>query len=560
MDTSNTSELMYRLLVQSVKDYAIYLLDADGTVLNWNAGAERATGYSAEEIVGQNYECFHSEKDRMQGVPQRNLEITRRNGHFTSDGWRHRKDGSAFWAGVALNTILDEDGAFVGFAKITHDLTDQRRSDQRFRHQALHDGLTDIPNRLGLSERLEMQFPQIVYGSRIALHSIDLDRFKPINDTFGHRIGDEALCEVARRLSALAGPHGIAGRMGGDEFALLQFNSPTQDEVRAMANAIVAALSRPIQIGGITATIGASVGVAIAPENGTDIPDLFRSADQALYRAKNAGRNCVRFFDASMNEAALARSLLELKLRHAAAACDFHLAYQPIVDGRSGALLGYEALLRWVDQTGNAVSPAEFVPVAEELGLMPQIGEWVLRTACREAATWPPHLTLAVNLSATQLRGENLAGLVTSVLSDTGLAARRLELEITETAILEDLERASETLGALRLLGVGIALDDFGTGFSSLALVRALPLTRIKIDRSFVADLDREHGSDAVVKSVVTLCEGYGLSTVAEGIETERQREALLACGCVTHQGYLYGRPGAVRAEPFAFSGDREVA
>ncbi|WP_062017974.1 bifunctional diguanylate cyclase/phosphodiesterase [Aureimonas sp. AU4] len=543
-----TPELMYRLLVQSVKDYAIYLLDADGVVLNWNAGAERAKGYTAAEIVGRNYACFYSEQDRANGLPRLNLELARQNGHHAMEGWRYRKDGSAFWAGIALDAIYDDDRRFVGFAKVTRDLTEQRASEQRFRHQSLHDSLTGIANRMGLVERLEAQFPEIVYGSRIALHYIDLDRFKPVNDVFGHLVGDDVLREVARRLEALAGPAAFVGRLGGDEFAIVQLGSPDGAAVADMANAIVAALNRPIQIGTKTANIGASVGVAIAPGDGSEIPDLFRSADLALYRAKHDGRNCVRFFDASMNQQALARSVLELKLRHAVDAGDFHLAYQPIVDGRSGGVTGYEALLRWVDQTGTHVSPAEFVPIAEELGLMPKLGEWVLRTACREAATWPSPLTVAVNLSATQLGDEGLADLVTSILTTTGLPAERLELEITETAVLTDLDRASATLKRLRDIGVAIALDDFGTGFSSLALVRALPLTRIKIDRSFVSDLDGHDASTAVIQCVVALCRGYGLATTAEGIETERQRDVLLACGCDTHQGYLYGRPGTVVA------------
>lgn len=541
-----TPELMYRLLVQSVKDYAIYLLDADGVVLNWNAGAERAKGYTAAEIVGRSYACFYSEADRRNGLPRRNLELARQNGHLAMEGWRYRKDGSAFWASVALDAIYDDDCNFVGFAKVTRDLTEQRASEQRFKHQSLHDGLTGIANRAGLVERLETQFPQIVYGSRIALHYIDLDRFKPVNDTFGHLVGDNVLREVACRLEVLAGPGAIVGRLGGDEFAVLQFGSPADQAVADMAEAIIAAMNQPIPIGTKTANIGASVGVAIAPADGSEIADLFRSADLALYRAKHDGRGCVRFFDATMNEQALARSVLELKLRHAVEAGDFHLAYQPVVDACGGTVIGYEALLRWVDQTGTHVSPAEFVPVAEGLGLMPKLGEWVLRTACHEAAAWPLPLSIAVNLSATQLRDDGLADLVTSILATTGLPAERLELEITETAVLTDLDRVSVTLKRLRDIGVRVALDDFGTGFSSLALVRALPLTRIKIDRSFVADLEAQDASAAVVQSVVTLGRGYGLAITAEGVETERQRDVLLAYGCDTHQGYLYGKPGRV--------------
>lgn len=541
--TQIAPDLMYRLLVQGVKDYAIYLLDKTGRVMNWNAGAERAKGYAAEEIVGRNYECFYSHEDRAKGVPRRNLDLALRNGHLTTEGWRYRKDGTSFWAQVALDAIYGDDGDFVGFAKVTRDLTEQRETARRFEHQATHDALTGIANRAGLVDQLETQLPQIVYGSRIAVHYVDLDRFKPVNDTFGHHVGDEVLREVARRLQSVAGPSSVIGRLGGDEFAVLQFGSPSREEIVALADAIVDSIAQPFVVGSKTANIGASVGVAVAPDDATSLQSIMRNADLALYAAKSEGRNCTRFFQAWMNEDALSRSLLELKLRHAVDAQDFELAYQPIVDGIEDRTIGFEALLRWSDQTGQMISPAVFVPVAEELGLMLRLGEWVLRTACTEAARWQSELIIAVNLSATQLKDPELANLVTRILSETGLPPHRLELEITETAILHDLPSARKTLAHLRELGIQIALDDFGTGFSSLSLVRELPLTRIKIDRSFVTDIDGETHSTAVVESVLALCRGYGLASTAEGVETERQRDGLLASGCRDLQGYLFGRP-----------------
>ncbi|WP_019997582.1 EAL domain-containing protein [Aureimonas ureilytica] len=543
-----SSDLMYRLLVQGVKDYAIYLLGRDGTVLNWNAGAERAKGYTAEDIVGRNYACFYSQEDQAKGVPQHNLDLALREGHFATEGWRFRKDGSAFWASVALDVIRDEAGALLGFAKVTRDLSEQREATRRFEHQAIHDPMTGLLNRVGLGECLDRRLARIDAEASLALHVVDLNRFKPINDTFGHQAGDEALRQVARRLEAMAGPSGIVGRLGGDEFAVLQSGAPSVEAVEVMASAIVDCVALPLQIGSTLATVGASVGVAIAPRDGADAATLLRNADLAVHAAKSKGRNRARLFDPAMGELALSRNLLELKLRHAVAARDFRLAYQPVVDGRSGRVLGFEALLRWDDQTGRSMSPASFIPLAEELGLMPELGEWVLQRACETAANWPVDLVVAVNLSPAQLKQEGLADLVASILGETGLPARRLELEITETALLGDLDSARRVLSRLRDLGVGIALDDFGTGFSSLSLARELPLTRIKIDRSFVADIDETQAGNAIVDSVLALCRGYGLATTAEGVETEHQRAALIAAGCHDLQGYLFGRPAPIES------------
>ncbi len=552
-----TSDRMYRLLVQGVTDYAIYLLDADGNVMNWNAGAKQAKGYEAQEIVGRNFDLFYTEIERTRGIPKQNLRMARDSGHFTDEGWRLRKDGTQFWANIVIDAIYDEDGVFVGFAKITRDMTAQRELEHRLAHDAGHDGLTGLSNRTTFFEKLDDELPQIVYGARMAIHYVDLDRFKPVNDSFGHQIGDEVLRVVAKRLRSVAGPKSMVARLGGDEFAVLQFGSPSVENASALAKSIVATLSEPIPVRNAVINIGASVGVAHVPTHGDDAATLVRNADLALYRAKEDGRGCFHIYDESMNAQALSRGVMELKLRQALSACDFELHYQPIVDARSLQTVGYETLLRWRDQTGQQISPAEFVPLAEELGLMPLLGKWVLRTACREAALWDNRLMVAVNVSATQLRDRAFLDVVIQALADSRLPPERLELEITETAVLADPDLAGSILQRLRDIGVSIALDDFGTGFSSLAMVKQLPLTRVKIDRSFVSEIDASCQSRSVIRAVVALCEGYGLTTTAEGVETEEQLAVLQDHGCRDLQGFLFGK--AEPASHWRSLGSREL-
>ncbi|MBE7184626.1 MAG: EAL domain-containing protein [Methylobacterium mesophilicum] len=543
MPQASSSDLMYRLLVQGVKDYAIYLLDGDGRVMNWNAGAERAKGYKAAEIVGCNYASFFTEGDRAKGLPARNLATARRTGHFSGEGWRIRKNGERFWASVAIDAVHDEAGEFVGFAKITRDLSEQRDAERRLVHVANHDPLTGLANRAFFNRTLEDQLPQIFYGASMAVHYIDLDRFKPVNDTFGHGAGDDLLEQVARRIEALVEPGDVIARLGGDEFALMQLSAGTRDAAANMASRIVAELGRPFRVGKSRVSVGATIGIAMVPESGHSANEALRNADLALYEAKQQGRGRFCFYDEEIGQRALAKRVLELRLRHAVATESFALHYQPIVDGGSERIVAFEALLRWKDQGGDFVSPNEFIPFAENLGLMSEIGAWVLRAACRDAAGWPEHIAVSVNISATQLRDRAFVETVSHALLQSGLAASRLELELTETAILSDIESAAEILGQLRRMGVMIALDDFGTGFSSLSLVERLPLTRLKIDQSFVQQMDGSKRSAAVIRAVTSLCKGFGLATTAEGVETSEQRALLVNEGCEGLQGYFFGRP-----------------
>lgn len=543
MHNSPIDDRMYRLMVEAVTDYAIYMLDPDGVVLSWNSGAHLAKGYEAHEIVGRNFAEFYSAKERSRGIPELNIEHARVHGRFAEEGWRLRKDGTQFWAHVVLDAIHDEAGALLGFTKITRDMTAQRETELQLAHQAGHDALTGLFNRSKFLERLEDDAPQLVYGATFAVHYVDLDRFKPVNDSFGHAVGDQVLRTVGARLQAVIPPKSIVARLGGDEFAVIQFGSPTIDDASKLAERIVQTLSEPIPVRNALVVVGASVGLAHAPTHGTEAADLLRNADLALYAAKEHGRGRHEVFHESMSAQALSRGVMELKLRQALKLHDFEVHYQPVVDALTLDVVGYEALLRWRDQTGQQISPAQFVPLAEELGLMPELGAWVLRTACRDAFNWPAEMVVAVNVSATQLRDRSLVEVVKAALAGSRLPAHRLELEVTETAVLSDPDLANSILSELRAMGVGIALDDFGTGFSSLRMVKELPLTRIKIDRSFVSGIDDTSKSTSVIRSVITLCEAYGLSTTAEGVETESQLAALRDQSCDHVQGFLLGRP-----------------
>ncbi len=381
-------------------------------------------------------------------------------------------------------------------------------------------------------------------GARpFALLAIDLDRFKAVNDTLGHPIGDALLKAVGRRLRSCIRAGDLAGRLGGDEFAILLPDNGRQEEAEALATRLIDILGRPFLLDGHSAVIGASVGIALFPEDGRDGATLMRAADLALYAAKEQGRGIARRYAPEMSARVEERRKLETELRAAIGLGQFELHYQPQVSITGGALTGFEALLRWRHPERGLVPPGAFVPLAEEIGLIVPIGEWVIRTACREAATWPETLHVAVNVAAPQFARADLFDVVRAALEDSGLPPHRLELEVTETSLLHDTARAVETCRRLRALGVRISLDDFGTGYSSLTQLRDFPLDRVKIDRSFIAEIGARADSAAIVRAVAALGAALGLRTTAEGVETPEQLAELLAYGCSEAQGYLVSRP-----------------
>jgi len=449
------------------------------------------------------------------------------------------------------------------------------RSREQARHDALHDALTGLPNRMLLAERLAHALARMrLHGNALAVLSLDLDRFKQVNDTLGHSAGDALLCVVARRLQGCVRACDIVARLGGDEFAIVQISVDVTQDAVSLAQRLVEALSAPYDLDGRQVVIGASVGFALAPGDAMEAVDLLKMADIALYRAKADGRGSFRSFEAGMDAKLQAKRLLELDLRQAVTAGEFELHYQPLVNLSSGSVTVFEALLRWNHPQRGRVAPDEFIPLAEETGQIVPLGCWALLQACRDAAGWPAAIKVAVNLSAVQFKGAGLVAAVAHALASSGLEPERLELEITETALLHDSAVTLGILRELRALGVRIAMDDFGTGYSSLGYLRSFPFDKIKIDQCFVRDIETSADCKAIVRAVTGLGQSLGIATTAEGVETWEQLDQVRAEGCEEVQGYVFSRPvpaadvlavlrhvGQITARTAAqFSWEREVA
>jgi diguanylate cyclase (GGDEF)-like protein len=436
--------------------------------------------------------------------------------------------------------ILYQPLAEGGWVTTTEDITERRRSEERITHLALYDALTDLPNRVLFHEHLEGELAGIRPGEQLAVLYLDIDEFKSINDSLGHRIGDELLKAVAASLSGCLGKTDFVARLGGDEFAVIQTGIKHPQDVVDLVRRIYRTIREPYECLGHRVTTDASIGIALVPKDGTDLDQILQNADLAMYSAKADGRRTHRFFEPEMDASVKARCALEMDLRQAIADGGFEVHYQPIVDLRSNQISGCEALLRWRHPKRGMISPAEFIPVAEETGLIDQLGEWVLATACAEAATWPAGIKLAVNVSPVQFRSDTLALKVVAALAASGLAASRLELEITEAVLIRDDAAALAILHQLRALGVGIALDDFGTGYSSLSYLQRFPFDKIKIDRCFIKDIAEPAGAPCIVEAVVNIATTRHITTTAEGVETEQQRDLLRTLGCAQMQGYLF--------------------
>ena len=441
---------------------------------------------------------------------------------------------------VAVSQRPMQDGGFVA---VHEDITERRRAEAKIAHLARHDMLTNLPNRVLFREHLESEFGRIQPGRGFAVHCLDLDHFKTVNDTLGHPIGDELLKLVAARLTKAVQSTDFIARIGGDEFAVVQANVARPEQCSQLAASIVELVSEPYDIDGRHIVIGASIGIAIAPSDGANPDTLLKNADMALYLAKEDGRGTHRFFEREMDKRLQLRRVLELDLRKALAEGQFEVYYQPIIDLQGGRAAGLEALLRWNHPERGQISPADFIPLAEETGLILPLGEWVLRTACLHASKWPKDVSVAVNLSPLQFKGRNIVQLTMSALAASGLPAARLELEITELVLLQDEANTLAILHQLRAIGVQISMDDFGTGYSSLAYLRNFPFDRIKIDRSFVRDMLVRQDCRAIVRAVIGLAKSLGITTIIEGVETREQLEAAKAEGCDLGQGYLFSKP-----------------
>ena len=451
--------------------------------------------------------------------------------------WVRERDRMIVSVGIAVMLVS-------GLALILMVALRQReRAERHIRYVEYHDALTKLPNRALFREKLAGAMTHTRRGEHLALLYLDLDAFKTVNDTLGHPVGDALLQAVAGRLEARTRNIDIVARLGGDEFAVVRAPIDSPAEAADFAERIIALLDEPFNVNGHQIAIGTSVGIAFSPQDGTDPDQLLKNADLALYRAKQDGRGVYRLFQPDMDAEMQARRLLEIDLRKALGSGQLELFYQPLIDLHVQTAVGFEALLRWRHPDKGLVQTDQFIRLAEEIGAIVSIGEWALLTACTTATGWPDGMKVAVNLSPVQFKSSNLVAAVSAALSGSGLSPNRLELEITETVMLQDTAATLATLHELHALGVSIAMDDFGTGYSSLGYLHRFPFDRIKIDQSFVRELGRQRDCDAIVRAVTALGRALGMQTTAEGVETVEQLRALAQAGCDVAQGYLFSRP-----------------
>jgi diguanylate cyclase (GGDEF)-like protein/PAS domain S-box-containing protein len=512
------------------------LLVCDGSaVVTVNTSFAQLAGTSPEAFADVTLDnCFPDETSRKRLLAALNQPV--------EVSLRH-SDGTPIPVEAIVRQIEFAGGPHQVIA--VRDLRARKQAEQHIRYLAHHDALTALPNRRHFNEQIDQEISDLAPGMKLGVLCFDLDRFKEVNDLFGHAAGDNVLQAVAQRIAPLLGKGQVMARLGGDEFAILLPKLASPEAAGRLADEILEALRIKDGADGVDA-ISASIGIAICPDDAPDREALMSCADTALYRAKTEGRATYRFFEAGMGEAVRDRRILEHDLRHAVARDQMSLVYQPQSDIRNGAVVGFEALLRWSHPSRGMVSPGVFIPIAEEAGAILDIGEWVLRAACREAASWTHPLTIAINVSAVQIYNENFARLVHEVLLETGLAPSRLELEITETALVRDLHRALMTLRQVKALGVRIAMDDFGTGYSSLSNLRAFPFDKIKIDGSFIKAVNTNNQAATIVRAVLGLGRGLGLPVLAEGVETSAELDFLRDEFCDEVQGYLLGRPATI--------------
>lgn len=523
-------------------------VNGENLIIYVNPAFERMTGYAGHEVLGKNPRFLRG-NDRDQ-VELRKLAMAleeRREGYFVLRNYR--KDGSQFMNELYVAPVRDRDGAVTNYIGIMNDISDQRRYEEQLVYQANHDPLTGLPNRNLLQDRL---------GQALALESsrrrnpigvmfLDLDNFKKINDTLGHTVGDMLLKAVANRLRNCVRGGDTVSRLGGDEYILILPNVKEMHDVTTVAKKLIGLFSTPFLLMGHELYITASIGIALFPSDGDTVDALLKNADAAMYHAKEQGKNNYQFYSEEMNTRVFERMALETSLHRAIRQQEFLLYYQPRVDLRTGRISGVEALVRWNHPEMGLVSPARFIPLAEETGLIVPIGEWVLRTACAQNKAWQeaglPPLRMAVNLSARQFRQENLIQMVADVLVETGLDPRWLELELTESLLMERAEQSVSILRSLADMGIDIAVDDFGTGYSSLGYLKRFPITNLKIDQSFIRDIASDPDDAILVRTIITMAHGLGMKTVGEGVESLEQVDFLCRHGCEEVQGYYFSRP-----------------
>ena len=536
--------LLLREFEQTASDW-VWGVDATGTVNRLSGGFTKATGAAEDDLLGADFLLFL----RHITAPSDPLILQIERAMATRETFQDVEvqiavTGQECWWRLTGKPAFDEAGKYLGYLGTGSDITERKIAERRITLLAHHDSLTGLLNRTKFTEQLSFNVARLErYGTPFAVMFLDLDQFKGVNDSKGHIAGDRLLAEVARRIQTLLNEIDLAARLGGDEFAILLPDTGDREEVDTLAGRLVSAMREPFHIESDMFLVGASIGIAMAPTDGIRPDHLLRNADLALYRAKADGRSTHRFFESQMDSEQRERRLIETDLRGAIARNELVLHYQPLVSAIDGMPTGFEALVRWNHPTRGLVPPSDFIPIAEQSDLIVDIGDWTINQACIEAAAWPEHLTVAVNLSARHFRRSDIGRAVEQALQHSGLAPKRLEIEITEGLLIENPDEVIEKLGEIRALGVTIAMDDFGTGYSSLSYLLKFPFDKIKIDRSFVEASTNDPIARDILRAIASMAKTLKLRITAEGVETAEQVEFLSELACHQLQGYYFARP-----------------
>jgi diguanylate cyclase (GGDEF)-like protein/PAS domain S-box-containing protein len=538
----------------------VAVTDAERNLVYVNPAFTAITGYAAEEVLGKNPHVLSSGL-MDQAFYEEMWKDINESGHWEGEIIDRRKNGESYAEWLSITALKADDGEISRYVSVFTDISDRKETEQQVAHMAQHDFLTGLPNRMLLLDRLSQAIAHARRAKlKVAVMFLDLDRFKSINDTLGHFVGDKLLQEVSGNVGRVSRASDTVCRIGGDEFVIMSPNLESAEDVTVIANKLLESIAAITVISGHEIDITASIGISIFPDDGNDGEELLRHADAAMYHAKQLGSNNYQFFTAEMNRRARQRLAIENKLRHALEREELLLYYQPQVERLSGRIIGAEALLRWKDPETGIIEPKHFISIAEETGLIIPIGEWVLREACRQNATWRrmglPEITVSVNLSTVQFRQKNLDGLIREALQENALDPSGLMLEITESVVMNDTDAAIMMLYGIKKLGVKLAMDDFGTGYSSLIYLKRLPIDKLKIDQSFVGHMADDSDDAVIVSTTINMARNLGLNHVAEGVETREQLELLSLYGCDEMQGYYFGKP--VPAEEFVAFFDRK--
>jgi diguanylate cyclase (GGDEF)-like protein/PAS domain S-box-containing protein len=538
-----------RLAANALENSAesVMISDASGQIVSVNKAFTTMTGYSLDQVVGESPEFLRSDEHDAAFYAQL-WDTVQKTGHWQGEIWGKRSNGEIYPQGISISQVKDKVGRSSHYVSVSSDISKYKQYEARLAFLAHHDALTDLPNRFAFETHLREVLSRARRdGNVVALMFIDLDQFKIINDSLGHVVGDMLLKAAAQRLTGCVRQTDLVARLGGDEFVVVLNGVKSSQEVAKVADKLISVLAQPFLVGGHELSISGSIGVSRYPQDGAEADVLLKNADAAMYRAKELGRNNYQFFCVDMSVDVVKQLAMTNSLRLALNQKQFVLHYQPRIDLDSRRITGVEALIRWQHPKRGLVAPAHFIPLAEEIGLIGPLGEWVLRTACKQAKVWHesglPQVRMAVNLSARQFRQPDFARQIASILAETGLDAGLLELEITESMVMQDLEKTKAILWELKDLRIAIAIDDFGTGHSSLAYLKRFPVDYLKIDRSFVRDLPGDLEDAAITKAIIALGKSLKLRVIAEGVETRSQQSFLELHGCDEGQGYLISRP-----------------